>query len=256
MILLLPMFRYFKKTLQIIYCCYALISFSVIMLLAFPFVMVASFFGIKGGNFIYLVCKIWASVWYKTIGIKHEEIFESQHHTDKQYIFVANHISYMDIPPIVITAKQPIRILGKYEMIMFPVFGWIYKAAVILVDRRDAQKRSECVRQLKFSLQQGLSLFIFPEGTFNLTNKPLKEFFDGAFRIAIQTQTPIKPMLFIDTLQRMHYKGLFELTPGKNRVVYLQEVSVAGLTMAQLPQLKKQVYDIMTEGLIKYQQKN
>ena len=43
---------------------------------------------------------------------------------------------------------------------------------------------------------------------------------------------------------------------GKNRVVYLQEVSVAGLTMAQLPQLKKQVYDIMTVGLIKYQQKN
>jgi 1-acyl-sn-glycerol-3-phosphate acyltransferase len=80
----------------------------------------------------------------------------------------------------------------------------------------------------------------------------LKDFFDGAFRIAIETQTPIKPMLFIDTIDRLHYRGLFELTPGKNRVVYLHEVHVAGLTMAELPQLKQQVYNMMEDGLNRY----
>ncbi len=245
--------KIFLRLLQYIYCIYALVLFILIMFLALPFIAIASAFGIKGGNFIYKVCKAWASLWYLLIGMKHEDIYEAEHDLTKQYIFVANHISYMDIPPIVITAKQPIRVLGKYEMVKVPVFGWIYRAAVILVDRRDAEKRAKSVRVLRLAIRKGLSIFIFPEGTFNLTNNVLKEFYDGAFRIAIETQTPIKPLLFIDTKHRLHYRSLFELTPGKNRVVYLPEIKVDGLTLANLQQLKQQVYHVMEEGLRRYQ---
>jgi 1-acyl-sn-glycerol-3-phosphate acyltransferase len=222
------------------------------MFIAFPFIMIAVPFGVNGGNFIYKVCKIWAGTWYILVGIIHKELYEAPHDTSKQYIFVANHISYLDIPPIVVTAKQPIRVLGKYEMVKIPVFGWIYRAAVILVDRRDAERRAKSVRALKAAVKQGISIFIFPEGTFNETEKLLKEFYDGAFRIAIETQTSIKPLLFIDTLHRLHYKGLFELTPGPNRVVYLAEVCVKGLTMKDLPLLKQEVYNIMEAGLLRY----
>jgi 1-acyl-sn-glycerol-3-phosphate acyltransferase len=222
------------------------------MLIAFPFIMLAVPFGVKGGNFIYKVCKYWAGTWYIFAGIKHKELYEAPHDITKQYIFVANHISYLDIPPIVVTAKQPIRVLGKYEMVKIPVFGWIYRAAVILVDRRDAERRAKSVRALKAAVKHGISIFIFPEGTFNETEKPLKEFYDGAFRIAIETQTPIKPLLFIDTIKRLHYRSLFELTPGSNRVVYLAEVKVEYLTMKDLPSLKQKVFDIMEAGLLRY----
>ena len=67
----------------------------------------------------------------------------------------------------------------------------------------------------------------------------MKDFFDGAFRIAVETQTPIKPILFVDTLDRLHYKSIFALTPGFNRAVYLQEVSVSGLTMKDVPYFKR-----------------
>lgn len=237
---------------QYLYCIYALLLFVAIMLFAFPFIMIAVPFGVNGGNFIYKICKIWAATWYVLVGIKHNELYEAPHDINKQYIFVANHISYLDIPPIVVTAKQPIRVLGKYEMVKIPVFGWIYRAAVILVDRRDAERRAKSVRALKAAVKQGISIFIFPEGTFNETEKPLKEFYDGAFRIAIETQTSIKPLLFIDTINRLHYRGLFELTPGPNRVVYLAEVCVKGLTMKDLPILKQEVYNMMEAGLLKY----
>ncbi|HPH23827.1 MAG TPA: lysophospholipid acyltransferase family protein [Chitinophagaceae bacterium] len=241
------------KLLQYVYCVYAILLFAIIMLLAFPFIMIAVPFGIKGGNFIYIVCKIWARTWYLFVGIQHKEIFETPHNNQQQYIFVANHISYMDIPPIVCSAKQPIRVLGKYEMVKVPIFGWIYRATVILVDRRDAERRSKSVRALKAAVKQGISIFIFPEGTFNETEKPLKEFYDGAFRIAIETQTPIKPLLFIDAIHRLHYKSLFELTPGPNTVVFLAPIEVNGLTMQDLATLKQQVYNIMEAGLLKYQ---
>ncbi len=244
--------KFIFRVLQYIYCVYALLLFILIMFLAFPLIILASPFGIKGGNLIYKICKRWAGTWYLLVGIRHRDIFEAPHHTSKQYIFVANHISYMDIPPIVLTARQPIRVLGKYEMVKIPVFGWIYRTAVILVDRRDAETRAKSVRALKAAIARGISIFIFPEGTFNETGQPLKDFFDGAFRIAIETQTPIKPLLFVDTQKRLHYRGLFELTPGLNRVVYLEEIKVDGLTMKDLPALKQQVHDVMGEGLRRY----
>ena len=241
------------RLLQYVYCLYALLTFIVFMLLAFPLVMLCLLFGkIKGGNMIYQICRAWAITWYFFIGIRHKEIYEKPHDRSKQYIFVCNHISYLDIPPIVLIAHQPMRILGKYEMIKVPIFGWIYKAAVILVDRRDSETRSRSVRALKSALKHHISIFIFPEGTFNETKKPLKEFYDGAFRIAIETETPIKPILLIDTIDRMHYRGFFELTPGINRVVYLEEVPVTGLTFKDIQSLKQKVYTLMETGLMRY----
>jgi 1-acyl-sn-glycerol-3-phosphate acyltransferase len=158
----------------------------------------------------------------------------------------------MDIPPIVMIAHQPLRILGKYEMVKVPVFGWIYRAAVILVDRRNPDTRSRSVRALKAALKYNISIFIFPEGTFNETGQPLKEFFDGAFRLAIETQTPIKPVLLVDTLDRLHYRGLFNLTPGPSRVVYLEEIPVAGLVFDDIKMLKERVHQAMDAGLRRY----
>jgi 1-acyl-sn-glycerol-3-phosphate acyltransferase len=241
------------KPLQYIYCVYALLIFIVLMFLVLPFVMLSLLFGkVNGGNMIYQICRFWATVWYLLIGVRHKEIYEHPHDRSRQYIFVANHISYMDIPPIVLIAHQPVRILGKYEMVKVPVFGWIYRAAVILVDRRDSETRSRSVRALKSALKHHISIFIFPEGTFNETKEPLKDFYDGAFRIAIETKTPIKPILLVDTLDRLHYKSLFVLTPGINRVVYLEEIPVTGLTMKDIQALKQKVYTIMEDGLKRY----
>lgn len=241
------------KPIQWLYCVYALVLFVVIMLIVFPFVMIALLFGkIKGGNIIYQICRCWGIAWYFLIGIRHKEIYEHPHDRTRQYIFVCNHNSYMDIPPLVLIAHQPIRVLGKYEMVKVPVFGWIYRAAVILVDRRDPDTRAKSVRALKAALKQHISIFIFPEGTFNETPRPLKDFYDGAFRIAIETQTPIKPILLVDTFDRLHYRSLFVLTPGINRVVYLEEVPVEGLTMKDIRMLKDKVYDIMDKGLRRY----
>ena len=244
--------NYLLKPLQWIYSVYALLLFVAIMFIAVPFVIAGSFFGVKGGNFIYNVCKTWGYIWYALIGMWHKNIYEAPHDILGHYIFVANHISYMDIPPVVMTLSQPVRVLGKYEIVKFPVFGYIYKSAVITVNRENAEERAKSVRRLKAALSKHISLFIFPEGTFNETGNPLKSFYDGAFRLAIETQTPVKPLLFIDTIDRLHYKALLNLTPGPNRVVFMEEVPVNGLTMKDLQELKQTVYNKMDEGLRRY----
>lgn len=245
--------KFLLRALQYLYCVYALVLFAALMFLVLPLVMLSLLFGkIRGGNLIYQLCRYWAIIWYFLVGIRHKEIYEHPHDRNRQYIFVANHISYMDIPPIVRIAHQPVRILGKHEMVKIPVFGWIYRAAVILVDRSNPGTRAKSVRALKSALKQHISIFIFPEGTFNETAEPLKDFYDGAFRIAIETETPIKPVLLVDTIDRLHYRGFFELTPGTNRVVYLEEVPVTGFTLKDIQAVKDKVYAIMDSGLRRY----
>jgi 1-acyl-sn-glycerol-3-phosphate acyltransferase len=80
----------------------------------------------------------------------------------------------------------------------------------------------------------------------------LKDFYDGAFKIAIETQTPIKPVLFLDTYDRMGYESLFSIKPGKSRAVYLEEIAVKGLTLADVDLLKERVYKLMENKLVEY----
>lgn len=177
---------------------------------------------------------------------------ESPHDKTKSYIFVSNHISYLDAAIIVKAFRQPIRPLGKVEMSKIPVFGFIYKNAIVTVDRSDAENRAKSVEILKSVIARGISVLVFPEGTFNMTHQPLKEFYDGAFRVAIETQTPVKPVLFLDAYERMPYESIFSLNPGRCRIVYMNEIPVEGLTMDDMPVLKERVYRLMEEKLIGY----
>lgn len=223
------------------------------MLLIFPFVLLSLVIEEKKrGDFIYWLCKCWAFLWYSFIGVKHENIFEANISHEAK-IYIGNHISYMDIPALVRSMSGSYRVLGKYEMVHYPIFGLIYRAAVVLVNRSDAEHRAKSVEKLKSSLQQQISIVIFPEGTFNedLT-KPLKSFYDGAFRIAIETQTNIVPFIFIDTIDRFNSKSISSFSPGKSRVVYLPEINVKGYTIEQLNELKNHVYNMMDAALRRY----
>lgn len=242
--------------LRVLYLIYAALLFVVIMILVVPIVMIASFFGkIKGGNFIYRVCMLWGDVWFFLIGIRCRNLYEAPHDRSGHYIFVANHISYLDAPAIVKVIRQPTRVLGKVEMSKIPVFGYIYRNAIVTVDRSSPENRARSVQILKSTVEKGISIFIFPEGTFNMGKTPLKDFYDGAFKIAIETQTPIKPVLFLDTFDRMHYSSIFSLNPGLNRAVFLEEIPVTEYTLNDLEKLKQKVYDRMAERLVAYNAK-
>ncbi|HQW85040.1 MAG TPA: lysophospholipid acyltransferase family protein [Ferruginibacter sp.] len=243
-----------KKIIAILYTMYAFTVFVTIMFLILPFIIIASFFGkIKGGNFIYKLCKLWARLVLFMLGIFHKNIFEWPVDGSKHYVFVFNHISYLDIPVILRSVKKiNFRVLGKAEMAKIPVFGFIYRSAAVLVERGDAEKRAKSVQQLKSVLNKGISVVIAPEGTFNMTHQPLKSFYDGAFKIAIETQTAIRPMLFLDTYNRLHYNSIFSLTPGRSRTIFLEEIPVEGLTMDDVELLKNKVFTIMETGLIRH----
>ena len=247
------MMRILLKPFQFIYVLYAFITFVALMIPVFIWALLVLPFGrIKGGSLIYYACVVWADIWFALVFIFHRNIFIQSLAKDQSYIFVSNHISYLDSALIPKTFRTPVRPLGKVEMSKVPIFGFIYKNVIVTVDRSSAENRAKSVLILKSILKKGISVLVFPEGTFNMTNKPLREFYDGAFRIAIETQTPIKPVLLLNAFDRMHYRSIFSLNPGKSRSIFLAEVSVEGMSLENVTELKEKVFKIMEEALIRY----
>ncbi|HEY0042301.1 MAG TPA: lysophospholipid acyltransferase family protein [Flavisolibacter sp.] len=244
--------RVLLKPFHVLYVIYAFALFAALMIPVFLWALFASLFGrIKGGNMVYHACTLWADIWFPLIFIWHRNIYVEKPKEHESYIFVANHISYLDSAILPKTFRRPVRPLGKVEMARIPIFGTIYKNAIVTVDRSSAANRARSVQVLKAVLRKEISVLVFPEGTFNTTGKPLKDFYDGAFRIAIETGTPIKPVLLLNMFDRMHYNSVFSLNPGISRAVFLPAVPVQGLTLDDVATLKEKVYRLMEEELIK-----
>ena len=242
------------KVLQLIYCLYAIVLFATLTILSVTAMFLVLPFGKdKLSDNVYIICRYWGKILYFFMGIRHSEIFEAPHDFNSPHVFVGNHNSYMDIPSIVQLKHQPIRPLAKFESSKIPLFGLIYRHAVVMVDRSDPEKRAQSLRNLKAALEKHISIFIFPEGTFSMTEAyPLKTFFNGAFKLAIEMNIPIQPVLLVDSIERMHFSSIFSLTPGKHRVIYLETVQVSDYTLDQMDELKDRVFKQMEEGMRRY----
>ncbi len=238
------------RALQLLYMIYATILFAASMIPVLIVALIAAPFGARrGGNIIYKASRIWAISWNALIGIRHRTGGDLPEGGDGAYVYIANHISWLDAVAVLASFRRPIRPLGKVEMGKIPLFGFIYCRAVVTVDRSNPAARRRSVQRLKSLLRKGVSVLVFPEGTFNETGEPLAPFFDGAFRIAVETGTPIKPVLLLDTYARMPYDKPLALNPGKSRTVFLEPIPVEGLTLEDVPALREKLRGLMAQKL-------
>ena len=105
---------------------------------------------------------------------------------------------------------------------------------------------------LKEVLKQGISILIFPEGTQNRSNEILQPFYDGAFRIAVETQQPILPMVIINAGNLMP-PGKMSIKPGKITILIGKEISTLGFTLQEVAVLREKAFSLMKEMIISQQ---
>jgi 1-acyl-sn-glycerol-3-phosphate acyltransferase len=223
------------------------------ILIFFPCVLICFPLGrIRGGNIMYDLFRFFGNGWFKLIGIHQSFIYESTPDPNQQYIFIANHIAYVDVVITILSVKHHFRPIGKAELLKIPIFGFIYKFCVVTVDRSSAEDRARSLDDLRKVLARGISIMVFPEGTFNMADAPLKEMYDGAFKLALETGKPLQPIIFLDAFDRMHYRHFFTLTPGKSRSVYLDPIDPAQYPDADYKALKKIVEAKLSEKLLQY----
>ena len=107
--------------------------------------------------------------------------------------------------------------------------------------------RARSVVALKQQLAEGWSIFIYPEGSRNDSDQPLSPFFDGAFRIAIQTGAPVAVQTIVN-ISRITVNGT-GLRPGTVRIVWEAPISTEGLGAQDIIPLKEKAEDLMRRRL-------
>jgi len=219
------------------------------MIIFLPGFLIPPIFGSRAVVVTHFFIKCWSRIFSVLNFIPYEIRHRDRIKRGKAYIFVSNHTSFMDIPALVVTIKGQFRALAKKELLKLPVFGWIAQIMCVVVDRSSIESRRKSMDNLKHILSIAISVLIFPEGTQNRTKEPLQPFYDGAFRIAVETQQPIIPIVVIGAGQIMPPGKAF-IQPGKIIVVVGEEIPTIGLTLAEVKDLREKVFGVMSRMII------
>lgn len=220
------------------------------MILFLPGIVIPFFFGQSAGRIGYAFLWLWSWVFSMLTFIRYEFHGRQNFEKGKSYIYVSNHTSFLDIPGLCLLIPGQFRPLAKKELLKIPIFGWIAKAAAVIVDRSSQQSRKKSIERLRQILHDGLSILIFVEGTQNRSKEPLQPFHDGAFRIAIDTQEPLLPMVVIGAGKLMP-PSTINVLPGKIKIYVGTEIPTAELTHDDIPKLKQQTFETMKEMIVK-----
>lgn len=115
-------------------------------------------------------------------------------------IICANHASYLDIVVSYIVYPQYFIFMGKAELKSWPLFKIFFtKEMDIAVERSSVTKAARSLDKAKELLLSGQSIVLFPEGGIPNSGKPkMMRFKNGAFKLAMETQTPILPLSYLN----------------------------------------------------------
>ncbi|EON79048.1 1-acyl-sn-glycerol-3-phosphate acyltransferase [Lunatimonas lonarensis] len=201
------------------YSVYAILVFNLLMVLLGPLILVPSFFPPGGTRVSFFVIRKWAVIWSYLAGIRYEVKGIEHIDADQPYIYTFNHRSFLDAPVIPMSIPQEVRALGKKELRRIPLFGWIISQFAVWVDRKNPDSREKSIQKLIRFLTKGHSIVVAPEGTRNDSADPLLPFYNGAFRLSIETQTPLLPMAIIGS-EKVMPKGSLLMWPGTVQVYF------------------------------------
>ena len=235
--------RLIKNIFARIWAVWGLISFAATFLLFFLPSMATYLIPNPRGQVIFLrIAAIWMRVWLTLIGCTLKVRGKEHFKKGVAYIVTCNHNSFMDVPlscPFIPGAN---RTIAKKSFTKVPIFGWYYAKGSVLVDRKSEQSRRKSFEMMMQTLREGMHMSIYPEGTRNRTNEPLKKFYDGAFKLSVASGAPIIPSVIFNTKKILPPNKPMYLIPGSMEIHFLEPIEPTNLSSDEL---KDKVFEVM-----------
>ncbi|CAE7240705.1 unnamed protein product [Symbiodinium natans] len=129
---------------------------------------------------------------------------------EQAVVYVANHQSFMDILSCYHLWRS-FKWVSKSSILKIPIVGWVMKRArTITIEREDRRSQMAAFRNCVSYLEEGTSIFIFPEGTRSLDGA-LLDFKKGPVSMAKRAKVPIVPVTILGTGRLMPSKKEFTL---------------------------------------------
>ena len=199
-----------------------------------------------------VISAIWMRIFFFATGCRLKIFGAKNFEPGRNYIVICNHNSLMDVPISTPFIPGTNKTIAKTEMAKTPVFGLVYKRGAVLVDRNDKNSRRDSFKKMKEVLNMGMHMCIYPEGTRNKTTTPLKEFHDGAFRLAIECETPVLPALIFNTKKVLPPGKAFFFWPSKMELHFLPPVTIN--KSDEVDVIKQKLHKMMSDYYVAHSQ--
>jgi len=223
--------------------------YAVLIVIVSFFIVIPSYFFVfwfvpadKAPFQAHKISRFWAgfllTCYFIRVDVKGKNLIKPE----QPYVFVCNHRSQLDIPLFARACVNTFRFLSKIEVTKIPLMGYIVGRIYITVDRKSKEDRAKSIIKMQDSLlKEKISVVLYPEGTRNRTNKPLIDFKDGAFRLAIDTQVPIAVLTILNSAEFSPAHKFMQLKPGTLKAVWTEPISTQNMTHRDIPRLKEEV---------------
>lgn len=189
--------------------------------------------------------RVWINIFLVLAGcplrVKGKENFKE----GENYIVLCNHNSLMDVPISSPSIPGANKTIAKIEMSRIPIFGPLYCTGSVLVDRKRDASRKESLVNMKAVLSMGLHMCIYPEGTRNKTNEPMKTFHRGAFSLSLETGKRIIPAVIFNTKRVLPATKTFYCIPHPLSIHFLPAVDIE--SNDTVDSLRDRVFNIMKD---------
>ena len=192
------------------------------------------------------IARSWSRMLLRIAGVKVR--VEGLEHIDKAgaYVFVANHVSYMDTPVVFANIPVQFRFLAKKELFKVPGIGTHLTRAGHIPVQLEAKAFLRTLTEAgRLVRERGISVLVFPEGGRSETGE-LQEFKDGAAYLAIKAGVPMVPLGLIG-MHRILPMHSVHVRSGHVTLRVGEPIPTAGMTLADRGRLTQTLRERVAE---------
>jgi 1-acyl-sn-glycerol-3-phosphate acyltransferase len=196
--------------------------------------------------------RIWAKCFFFLCFIPVTVEYKSLIDKKRQYVFCANHFSFLDIATIALVPVCFVFV-GKSSLQKIPVFGYMFKKLHITVDRQSLRNRYITLQRSMEAIDKGKSIVIYPEGGILTQDVPrMASFKDGPFRLAIEKQIPVVPVTLPFNYLILPDDGSLLVYRRRCKIIYHEPIETVGMRLTDIDFLKSHIFQIIDEELKKH----
>ncbi len=222
---------------------------SIISILSAAVIIITLPVKAKSGTLFHAISRFWARAVLAAGGVSVTLRGLDKLNPSCSYVYVSNHASMFDIPAILASVPDQIRIVYKKELEVIPVFGWGLKwGSYIGIDRRRGAEAMRSLEEAVRKIRNGASVLLFAEGT-RTQDGHLQPFKRGAFNIAVRAGIPVVPLTINGTYPILP-KGSMVVRPKPVELVFETPIPVEGTGKDEEMRLMEKVHEAIARNYV------
>jgi 1-acyl-sn-glycerol-3-phosphate acyltransferase len=184
----------------------------------------------RTGDLVLKLARWWSHGVLASAGVRLKVHTRASLDPRRPYVFMANHLSMVDIWAVLVAVPVPLRFIAKKQLGAIPLFGWAMHAGrFIFIDRQNPASARRSIDQAALRVRSGQSVVVFPEGTRSRDGR-LGAFKKGGFHLAISSGADIVPVAIRGSREVMP-RGSALIRPGDVSIEIGEPIATAGLPL-------------------------